>query len=89
MLNAEDLSPLFAQAKALGAQYAVSSILLPFNEQIQLTEIVSKLSQLTLDDFKKMAALANRIGQKAKEAGLQYAYHNHNFEFKDYGGQVD
>ena len=53
MLNAEDLSPLFAQANALGAKYAVSSILLPFNEQVQMTEIVSKLSQLTLDDFKK------------------------------------
>ncbi len=88
MLNAEDLSPLFAQANALGAKYAVSSILLPFNEQVQMTEIVSKLSQLTLDDFKKMAAQANQIGQKAKDAGLQYAYHNHNFEFKDYGGQT-
>jgi sugar phosphate isomerase/epimerase len=66
----------------------VSSILLPFNEQVQMTEIVSKLSQLTLDDFKRMADKANQIGQKAKEAGLQYAYHNHNFEFKDYGGQT-
>jgi sugar phosphate isomerase/epimerase len=88
MLNADDLSPLFAQANALGAKYAVSSILLPFNEQVQMTEIVGKLSQLTLDDFKKMAAQANQIGQKAKAAGLQYAYHNHNFEFKDYGGQT-
>jgi sugar phosphate isomerase/epimerase len=88
MLNVDDLSPLFAQAHALGAKYAVSSILLPFNEQVQLTEIVSKLSQLTLDDFKRMAAQANQIGQKAKGAGLQYVYHNHNFEFKDYGGQT-
>jgi sugar phosphate isomerase/epimerase len=88
MMNADDLSPLFATANTLGGKYAVSSILLPFNEQIQLTEIVSKLSQLTLDDFKKMAAEANHIGQKAKEARLQYAYHNHNFEFKDYGGQT-
>jgi len=88
MLNAKDLSPVFAQANALGAKYAVSSILLPFNEQVQMTEIVSKLSQLGLDDFKRMAAMANQIGQKAKEAGLQYAYHNHNFEFKDYGGQT-
>lgn len=88
MLNAEDLSPLFATANALGAKYAVSSILLPYNEKIQMTELLGKLSQLTLDDFKRMAAEANHIGQKAKEAGLQYAYHNHNFEFKDYGGQT-
>ncbi len=88
MLNADDLGPAFADANALGAKYAVSSILLPFNENIQMTELLGKLSQLTLDDFKKMAAEANHIGQKAKEAGLQYAYHNHNFEFKDYGGQT-
>ena len=53
MLNADDLSPVFAQANALGAKYAVSSILLPYNEQIQMTELTSKLSQLTLDDFKQ------------------------------------
>jgi sugar phosphate isomerase/epimerase len=88
MFNGDDFGPLFAQANALGAKYAVSSILLPFNGQIQMTEIVGKLSQLTLDDFKRMAAQANHIGQKAKEAGLQYAYHNHNFEFKDYAGQT-
>jgi sugar phosphate isomerase/epimerase len=88
MFNVPDLSPVFATANTLGAKYAVSSILLPFNEQVQLAEIVSKLSQLTLDDFKKMAAAANHIGQIAKEAGLQYVYHNHNFEFKDYGGQT-
>jgi sugar phosphate isomerase/epimerase len=88
MFQGDDLSPLFAEANALGAKYAVSSILLPFNEHIQLTEIVSKLSHLTLDDFKRMAAQANEIGRKAKAAGLQYAYHNHNFEFKDYGGET-
>jgi sugar phosphate isomerase/epimerase len=87
-LNNDDLGPAFAQANALGAKYAVSSILLPFNENVQMKEILNKLSQLTLDDFKKMAALANSIGQKARAAGLQYVYHNHNFEFKDYGGQT-
>jgi sugar phosphate isomerase/epimerase len=86
MFTGDDYGPLFAQTNALGAKYAVSSILLPFNEQVKLTEIISKLSQLGLDDFKTMAAKANQIGQQAKAAGLQYVYHNHNFEFKDYGG---
>lgn len=88
MMNVDDLSPLFASANALGAKYAVSSILLPFNEQIQMTELIGRLSQLTLDDFKRMAAQANHIGQKASQAGLQYCYHNHNFEFKNYAGQT-
>jgi len=88
MFTGGDPAPLFAAANALGAKYAVSSILLPFNEQIQMTELVGQLSHLTLDDFKRMAEQANQIGRKAKEAGLRYAYHNHNFEFKDYGGQT-
>jgi sugar phosphate isomerase/epimerase len=88
-LNLDDLGPAFANANALGASYAVSSILQPDNKTVVMTEAVSKLSKLTLDDFKKMAAEANHVGQKAKEAGLQYAYHNHNFEFKDQGnGQI-
>jgi sugar phosphate isomerase/epimerase len=36
---------------------------------------------MTLDDAKRTADLANRIGERAKDAGLQYAYHNHQFEF--------
>jgi sugar phosphate isomerase/epimerase len=88
MFTGEDYGPLFAEANTLGAKYAVSSILLPFSEQVKLTEIISKLSQLSMDDFKAMAAKANKIGQQAKAAGLQYVYHNHNFEFKDYGRQT-
>ncbi|MES2705283.1 MAG: sugar phosphate isomerase/epimerase [Verrucomicrobiota bacterium] len=36
----------------------------------------------TLDDYKKVAANANKAAAKAKEAGIQLAYHNHNFEFE-------
>lgn len=36
----------------------------------------------TLDDFKKVAENANKAAAKAKEAGIQLGYHNHNFEFE-------
>ncbi len=75
-----DPTPQFDAALAIGAKYAVSSML--------MTSVVrdgpdhyGANSDLTEDDFKKMAALANAIGAKAKKAGIQYAYHNHNFEF--------
>ncbi len=35
----------------------------------------------TLDDYKKVAAHSNKAAALAKEAGIQLAYHNHNFEF--------
>lgn len=39
----------------------------------------------SLDDYKKLAEKLNKAGQAAKSAGMQMAYHNHNFEFKDWG----
>jgi sugar phosphate isomerase/epimerase len=40
----------------------------------------------SLDDYKRLAAKFNRAGELVKSAGMQLAYHNHNFEFKDWGG---
>ena len=97
-LTADDPGSLFEDAHALGAHYAVSSVLVATSEQAPQPGVgqkeaaqafVKNLSNLTLDDFKRTAELANSIGAKAKAAGLQYAYHNHNFEFKDQGnGQI-
>ena len=39
----------------------------------------------SLDDYKKLAVKLNRAGEEAKSAGMQLAYHNHDFEFKDWG----
>jgi hypothetical protein len=41
---------------------------------------------MSLDEAKRTAEFANRIGEAAKRAGLQYAYHNHDAEFADQGG---
>ena len=82
----EETGKLLQQANELGAHYAVSSVLPPAAPSSKDMDAVLKmLNALTLDDFKKIAHLANQIGQQAKQAGLQYAYHNHNFEFRDLG----
>lgn len=84
-----DPGPLFEDARAVGAHYAVSSVLIAKPAGDSMGSFMNALSSLTIDDFKKTAELANQIGAKAKQAGLQYAYHNHNFEFKDRGnGQI-
>ena len=71
--TASDLGPVFADAHALGAQYAVSSIMPGI--------FPSEGAAPDPDRFKKTAARMNEIGRAAKAAGLQYAYHNHNPEF--------
>ncbi len=39
----------------------------------------------SLDDYKKLAEKLNVAAKEAKSAGMKLAYHNHNFEFKDWG----
>ena len=42
----------------------------------------------TLDDWKRVAADFNRVAATAQAAGVQFAYHNHDFEFQLVEGQV-
>ncbi|WP_461098718.1 sugar phosphate isomerase/epimerase family protein [Spirosoma luteolum] len=41
-----------------------------------------------LDDYKKFAELFNKSAEVCKAAGIQFAYHNHDFEFQPLEGQV-
>jgi len=91
-LTREDLGPVFDEAKIFGAQYAVSSVLREFDPAFMKAARAAMQSgkevkppsmpPLGVDGFKKTAAKMNEVGKKAKAAGLQYAYHNHNFEFE-------
>jgi len=42
----------------------------------------------TLDQYKEHAELFNKSGEIAKKHGIQFAYHNHSFEFDKIDGQV-
>jgi sugar phosphate isomerase/epimerase len=39
------------------------------------------------DDYKKLADFFNKVGQRCKENGLQFGYHNHDFEFQQFDGE--
>jgi len=41
-----------------------------------------------LDQYKKLAAACNAAGETCKKAGIQFCYHNHDFEFEKIDGQV-
>lgn len=42
----------------------------------------------TLDDWRRIAERFNRVGERTRAAGIQYAYHNHDFEFRPLEGRV-
>jgi len=59
-------------AKTLGLRYMVIAILPPEERK-------------SLDDYKKLAELFNKAGEATQKAGIQFCYHNHNFEFQKFG----
>jgi len=62
-------------AKAVGHEYVVA----PW---------IPEERRMTLDGWKRVAEEFNRVGQLAKDTGIQFAYHNHDFEFPKMEGRI-
>jgi sugar phosphate isomerase/epimerase len=75
LTNAESWGKILDAANRIGHQYVI----------IAWTPAEARR---TLDDWKRVAEGFNWAGRKAKEAGLGFAYHNHDFEFKSIDGQI-
>ena len=65
----KDLSKAIDDAKIIGHEFFVLGYL-PEEER------------KSLDAYKKLAELLNKAGEECGKSGLQFAYHNHDFEFK-------
>jgi sugar phosphate isomerase/epimerase len=59
-------------AQAAGLKYMVNSAL-------------DDKDRKSLDGFKKAAEVFNKAGEQTAKAGIQFCYHNHNFEFARFG----
>jgi sugar phosphate isomerase/epimerase len=76
------LDATIAEAKSVGIKnITCSSPLYP-------TERGSLMAGPSVDDWKKNADAFNKIGTACKAAGLTFAYHNHNVEFRKVGDVV-
>ncbi len=65
---------VFTTAKTLGQEYVTVPWLDP--------------SQRTNETFGSLPGRLNKLGEQARSAGLKIAYHNHDFEFQNYGGST-
>ena len=73
--NDDQWKAALAAAKTIGHEY----IVMPW---------IPEERRRTLDDWKKFAQVFNHAAQMAHDAGIQFAYHNHDFEFPKMDGQV-
>lgn len=62
-------------ASELGAEYLVCAYL-------------AGPERKTIDQYKQLCDLFNRAGEICQKSGIQFAYHNHDFEFDTIEGQV-
>lgn len=60
-------------AHELGLQYMLMAWLTPEERK-------------SLDQYKRYFDFFNHAGAETKKAGIQFGYHNHNFEFKEFNG---
>ncbi len=78
-------------ATEVGAEYVISAATLPKPPspgKFDMKVFMAQLAGLTLDDYKSIAEQCNSMGEQTKRAGLQFGYHNHNFEFKSFPGGI-
>lgn len=66
-----DFEKKVEEAAAIGMKYLICPWLGP---------------QETLDEFRKKAELFNQCGETCKKAGLRFAYHNHDYSFRELEG---
>lgn len=71
-----DLTGVIAAAKTIGHEYIVCPWLDPSQRGS------------TVDAWKSFGATLTGIGRRVQQAGLQFAYHNHDFEFTKIGDAV-
>lgn len=70
-----ELSKHLQAARAMGLQFIVCPS-------------VDASGLKSIDDWKRVCQTFNAIGARAKEAGLSFAYHNHDFEFVPVNGKI-
>ncbi len=74
--NVEDDPSAFVEhAGIVGHRYVTIAWIQPQNRQ-------------TIDDYKRWAAVANRLGEVCRANGMRAAYHNHDFEFQPLDGEL-
>jgi sugar phosphate isomerase/epimerase len=84
------LDEKIAYAKALGLEYMVCpfpAVQDPSRLKASQADMFKAIvKDISLDDYRWCADIFNKVGEQTKKAGLQFAYHNHNLEFRNYGG---
>jgi sugar phosphate isomerase/epimerase len=84
-----DVDPLIASFREAGLQYMICAFPAhrPGTPSPQ-GAAASPDRNFSEDDYKWMADVFDKTGEKCHQAGIQFGYHNHNLDFKTFGGEM-
>ncbi len=77
-MTLKNADTLIADVKAAGFKYFIAPV-----PPMGMFKYDAETKSLTMQDsIEKLTGILNTIAHKVKDAGLEFLYHNHNFEFK-------
>ncbi len=77
-MTLDNADKLVADVKAAGFKYFISPV-----PPMGMFKFDAKAKTMYMeDDIEKLTNILNTVAQKAKAVGLEFLYHNHDFEFK-------
>jgi sugar phosphate isomerase/epimerase len=78
MVNLDNADQLIADVKAAGIKYFVAPV-----PPMGMFKFDPKTRSLSMtEDLDSLVSILNTLGQKCSAAGLEFLYHNHNFEYE-------
>lgn len=71
----DNMQQTIDEAAELGTEFLVCAYLMPNERE-------------SLDQYKALSETFNKFGELSSKAGIQFAYHNHDFEFQELEGEI-
>jgi sugar phosphate isomerase/epimerase len=75
----DDFAPNWKKTVETGLKMGLKYITVPYTEEPY---------RKNKDDYKQLIEMLNKLGEYTVNQGLKFTYHNHNFEFDTYDGEV-
>jgi len=87
-LGARKINGQYPEGSILhGWEYAIEDAV-KMDQDYMVCAYLPESARKSLDDYKRLAEYFNKAGESCQKAGIQFCYHNHDFEFQMIEGEI-
>jgi len=88
LLGSEKLNGQFRKGTILHDWERAIEDAVQIDQKYMVCAYLPNSERKSLDDYKRIADYFNKVGEMCHKAGIQFCYHNHNFEFQMIDGEI-